>query len=269
LIAPVFELVNVHYRYEGNVPALDGLTMQIDQGQRVALLGANGSGKSTLLRVLDGLYFPESGTVNFCGEPLQQERLQNEKFRFAFRRRVGLVFQNPDVQLFNPTVFDEIAFGPLQMNWDKSEIVARISRAMENMEVAHLKDRVPHRLSGGEKKRVAIASILVLDPDVLLLDEPTSGLDPKSQSKVIDLLSTSAANRTVITATQDLNILEDIADLCCVMDRGRIVAVGAPGDILQDTALLERTSLIHAHRHRHGGLVHSHPHEHGHGQHEH
>ncbi|HET8667933.1 MAG TPA: ABC transporter ATP-binding protein [Terriglobales bacterium] len=263
----IFDLQNVTYRYERGIPALEGVTARIEEGQRVVLLGANGSGKSTVLRLLDALYFAESGTVRFAGESLTDARMQDAEFQYAFRRRVGLVFQNPDVQLFNPTVFDEVAFGPLQMRWPKDEITRRVSEALEQMGVAHLRDRVPHRLSGGEKKRVAIASVLVLNPDVLLLDEPTSGLDPKSQSQVIDLLSVNGAGRTVITATHDLNIVEDIAETCLVMDAGRIVASGAPREILEDTPLLQRTSLIHAHRHRHGAFVHSHPHSHGHGEH--
>lgn len=263
----IFDLQDVTYRYERGIPALEGVTTRIEEGQRVVLLGANGSGKSTVLRLLDALYFAESGTVRFAGESLTDARMQDAEFQYAFRRRVGLVFQNPDVQLFNPTVFDEVAFGPLQMRWPKDEITRRVSEALEQMGVAHLRDRVPHRLSGGEKKRVAIASVLVLNPDVLLLDEPTSGLDPKSQSQVIDLLSVNGAGRTVITATHDLNIVEDIAETCLVMDAGRIVASGAPREILEDTPLLQRTSLIHAHRHRHGAFVHSHPHSHGHGEH--
>jgi cobalt/nickel transport system ATP-binding protein len=260
----------VSYRYDHDVAALNRLTVQIEEGQRVVLLGTNGSGKSTLLRILDALYFPQSGSVTFAGEPLTEGRLQEERFRFAFRRRVGLIFQNPDVQLFNPTVFDEIAFGPLQLRLPKAEILQRVSEALETMGIAHLRDRIPHRLSGGEKKRVAIASVLVLNPDVLLLDEPTTGLDPRSHSQMVDLLAGFSNTRgTVITATHDLSIVEDIADQCHILDAGQIVATGSPRDILLDAQLLERTYLIHSHRHKHGGEIHSHPHQHGHGQHGH
>jgi cobalt/nickel transport system ATP-binding protein len=265
----IFDIRNVTYRYDEKNVALDGLSMQVQPGRRVVLLGANGSGKSTLLHLLDGLNFAESGAIEFAGQPLTEARLRDEGFRQSFRRRVAMVFQNPDVQLFNPTVFDEVAFGPLQILESRQEIRQRVSEAMESMEIAHLKDRVPHRLSGGEKKRVALASVLVLDPDVLLLDEPTGGLDPKSQSKVIDLLASVAAKKTVVTATHDLNIIEDIADECYVLDAGRIVAVGGPREILHDQALLERTNLQHAHRHEHGGVVHSHPHPHTHAEHDH
>jgi cobalt/nickel transport system ATP-binding protein len=249
------------------VTALDGVSLAVDRGKRVALLGANGSGKSTLLRLLDGLYFPDSGAIWFHGQPLGRERLEDDRFAFDFRRRVGLVFQNPDVQLFNPTVFDEVAFAPLQLRCPKDEIVRRVAAALDLMEIAHLKHRPPHRLSGGEKKRVALASVLVLDPEVLLLDEPAAALDPRSQSQIIDLLiGWGDGSKTVITATHDLGLVEDIADYCYLLQQGRLVAEGTPDDLLRDQALLERANLIHAHRHRHrdGGLTHSHPHTHPH-----
>jgi cobalt/nickel transport system ATP-binding protein len=265
----VFDIQNVTYRYDRAVTALDGLTLQIHSGQRVALLGANGSGKSTLLRILNGLLFPDSGSVCFAGENVNADRLQDEEFRYSFRRRVGLVFQNPDVQLFNPTVFDEVAFGPLQLRWPREEIAKRVELALDSMGILHLKSRAPYHLSGGEKKRVALASVLVLEPSVLLLDEPTGGLDPKSQSQIIDLLSNHQAVQTVVAATHDLNIVEHIVDQCYVMDAGRIAASGSPQAILADTALLQRTSLIHSHRHAHGSLIHSHPHDHSHEPHQH
>ncbi len=264
----VFEAQNVIYRYQ-DVTALNGLTLSVRQGQRIAILGANGSGKSTLLRLLDGLYFPESGTINVFGEPLSEQSLQDEEFAFSFRRRVALVFQNPDVQLFNPTVFDEIAFGPLQLRWPKEEIRERVGEILETMELTHLKDRSPHRLSGGEKKRVALASVLVLDPEVLLLDEPTAALDPWSQSQLIDfLVGWGGGAKTVVTATHDLDIVQDIADHCYVFQNGSAIAEGSPAEILGDEKLLRRTNLIHAHRHVHTtGEIHSHPHLHHHHEH--
>lgn len=259
----MFEVQNVTYRYE-RVTALENVTLAIGKGRRVALLGANGSGKSTLLRILDGLYFPESGAVRFDGEPLEEQRFQEDAFSFAFRRRVGMVFQNPDVQLFNPSVFDEVAFGPLQLRWPREQIRKRVEQALEWMEIAHLKERPPHRLSGGEKKRVALASVLILDPEVLLMDEPAAALDPRSQSHIIDLLAGwKDAGKTVVTATHDLDTVEEIADACFVFENGHVVAEGTPATILADTALLERTGLLHAHRHSHGpGETHTHPHQH-------
>jgi cobalt/nickel transport system ATP-binding protein len=266
----VFDVQNVTFRYD-NLTALDDLTLQIIENQRVVILGANGSGKSTFLRLLDALYFPDRGTISAFGEPLTEESLQDENFAFSFRQRVALVFQNPDVQLFNPTVFDEVAFAPLQLRWSKDEIKGRVRETLELMEIAHLNDRSPHRLSGGEKKRVALASVLILNPQVLLMDEPTAALDPKSRGQVVDfLIGWGGTDKTVITATHDLDIIEDIADYCFVFQNGRVAGSGTPAQILADTQLLESTNLIHAHRHAHSsGTVHSHAHRHRFHEHEH
>ncbi len=261
--AVLYEIRDLTYRYP-EVTALDGVTLDVASGERVAVLGANGSGKSTLLRILAGLYFAASGTARFDGSELTEDAFADEKFAFGFRRRVALIFQNPDVQLFNPTVFDEVAFGPLQLRWPRAEIVERVHLALQNMGIAHLKDRAPHRLSGGEKKRVSLASVLILDPDVLLLDEPTAALDPQSQSQTIDFLAENPGAKTIITATHDLPVVGDIADRCVVFDAGRIAADGPPDTILADEALLLRSHLLYRHRHRHpSGVVHSHPHRPG------
>jgi cobalt/nickel transport system ATP-binding protein len=265
----VFEVRDVTYLYN-DVTALNNLSLSIKQHQRVAILGANGSGKSTFLRLLDALYFPDQGTIKAFGENLTEEAFIDDEFAFRFRRRVALVFQNPDVQLFNPTVFDEVAFGALQLRWSKDEIIKRVVKTLEMMEISHLKDRSPHRLSGGEKKRVALASVLILDPEVLLLDEPTAALDPKSQGQVVDFLVDLGNTKTVVTATHDLDIVEDIADYCFVFQNGRLFGEGTPAQILADAKLLEGTNLIHAHRHAHpSGIVHSHSHLHRFHEHEH
>ena len=263
--APVFEVHDVTYRYE-TVVALENISLSIERGKRIALLGANGSGKSTLLRLLDALHFPDSGGIAFYGQSLRREAFHDDAFAFDFRSRVGLVFQNPDVQLFNPTVFDEVAFAPLQLRWPKEQIVKRVAEALARMEIGHLRDRPPHRLSGGEKKRVALASVLVLNPEVLLLDEPTAGLDPRSESQIIDMLiAWGGDGRTVITATHDLGLVEDIADYCFVLQAGKIAAEGEPAVVLRNMAVLERANLIPAHRHRHAsGVIHTHPHTHPH-----
>jgi cobalt/nickel transport system ATP-binding protein len=263
-MADIFELKNVSFDYEG-IPALREFCLQVREGERIVLLGPNGSGKSTLLRILDGLYFPVTGTLRFSGTELTESRLRDDSFVLDFRCRVALVFQNPDVQLFNPTVFDEVAYGPLQLQWKKEDLVRHVEETLSSMNLSHLRDRTPYRLSGGEKKRVALASVLVLDPEVLLLDEPTATLDPRSQSQVVDLIQRwKGTSKTVITATHQLEIVEDIADRVVVMDAGTIVASGTPQEILSNTELLVRANLAHAHRHSHGNIVHSHPHLHGH-----
>jgi cobalt/nickel transport system ATP-binding protein len=263
-VADAFTLENISFDYEG-IPAIHALSLTIAQGERVALLGPNGSGKSTLLRILDGLYFPSGGSVRFRELELNRAKLNNEEFAFDFRRKVGLVFQNPDVQLFNSTVFDEVAYGPLQMRWTREEVIRRVDEILTLMSLSHLRERAPYRLSGGEKKRVALASVLVMDPEVLLLDEPTATLDPKSQSQVVDMIQQwKGSSKTVVTATHQLEIVEDIADRVLVLESGAIIAAGTSAQILSDTELLLRANLAHAHRHSHGGKVHSHPHVHGH-----
>jgi cobalt/nickel transport system ATP-binding protein len=258
-----FDVRDVFYRYR-QVAALNGLSMRVERGERVALLGANGSGKSTLLRLLAGLYFPRHGDISFFGEPLNELQLRDEEFFFRFRRRVGLVFQNAEIQLFNPSVFDELAFGPLQLRWPKEKIRRHVAEMLESMGIAHLQDRAPHRLSGGEKKRVALASVLILDPEVLLLDEPSGALDPGSQTQIVDfLVACGKGSKTVITATHDLDTLEDIADRCYVFENGRVAGEGTPLEILHDVPLLECTRLIRPHHHVHTGAgVEPHPHPH-------
>ncbi len=247
-----FELENVSYSY-GQVPALRDIQLAIPKGRRIALLGANGSGKSTLLRLLAGLSFPANGQIRFCGEAFSKERLDEEEFFFQFRRRVGVVFQNPDVQLFNGNVFDELAFGPLQMGWPTPKIRERVEEILREMRIGDLKDRAPHRLSGGEKKRVAIASVLVLEPEVLLLDEPTAALDPASQTQIVELLASwKNTGRTIVIATHDLDALEDLADHCYLLKEGRIVAEADPLTMLHNVALLESAGVIRPHSHTHG-----------------
>jgi cobalt/nickel transport system ATP-binding protein len=263
-LASAFEVQNISFSYEA-IPAIRGLTLHIGEGDRVALLGANGSGKSTLLRILDALYFPSAGSVTFKGDALTEKHLQQDGFSLNFRRRVALVFQNPDVQLFNPTVFDEVAYGPLQVQWNKEDVIRRVDETLKLMSISHLRDRPPYRLSGGEKKRVALASVLVLDPEVLLLDEPTATLDPKSQSQIVDLIQQwKGTAKTVITATQQLDIVQDIADRVFVLEAGTVIAEGTPSEVLSNADLLLRANLIHAHRHSHDGIEHLHPHFHGH-----
>jgi cobalt/nickel transport system ATP-binding protein len=246
---PLFQAVNLRYSY-GSIAALNGLNVTIEEGERVAFLGANGSGKSTLLRLLDALYFPSAGELRYRALNLTEDLFDQEDFAHQFRRDVAIVFQNPDVQLFCPTVYEEIAFGPLQMKWPKATIRTRVAETLDLLKITHLSDRVPHHLSGGEKKKVALASALILDPKVILLDEPAAALDPRSQMQIIDfLIDWGSKSKTIITATHDLHTLEDIADRCVVFDQGVIIASGSPHDILHDQDLLRRSNLIHSHRH--------------------
>ena len=260
--ATVFELQEVSYHYS-EVNALENVTLIIEKGERIAVLGANGSGKSTLLRLLAGLAFSSSGTIAFCGKLLTEEIFDDDTFAFDFRHRVALIFQNPEAQLFNPSVFDEVAFGPLQLRWPKAQIIERVNAVLASLQIEHLKHRAPHRLSGGEKKRVALASVLVLDPEVLLLDEPTASLDPQSQSRMVDFLIDCGGVKTVMTCTHDLHIVEDIADRCVVLQNGCVAGDGTPEQILADESLLKDTHLLHSHLHRHSsGIMHAQSHLH-------
>jgi len=265
-VPDIFELHQVSFGYD-RVIALDRVDLTIGAGEKVAILGANGSGKSTLLKLLDGLYFPSAGQVTAFGLPLTSELLEDEAYAFAFRRRVALVFQDPDVQLFSPTVWDEVAFGPLQLGLAKEEIVERVQTTLRLLNIEKLRDRSPHRLSGGEKKKVALASVLAVQPEVLLLDEPTAALDPRSKSNLVDfLIQMHKSGKTIVTATHDLDIVCHIADRVYVLgEDNRLVAAGHPAEILADVPLLERTNLIHVHVHGHGygeEQLHAHPHLH-------
>jgi cobalt/nickel transport system ATP-binding protein len=263
---PIFEARNLDFDYPGNIPALRQTNLTIGPGELVALLGANGSGKSTLLKLMDGLIFPTVGQMLAFGKVLSEKALKDAQFVLEFRRRVGLVFQDPDVQLFSTTVWDEVTFGPLQLGIPKDEVVSRASEALKLLNIDHLRERPPYRLSGGEKKKVALASVLSLHPQVLLLDEPTNGLDPWSQGNLIDFLLHWADNdKCMIFSTQDLDIVEEVATRVIVMGSDHnIVADGEPGKFLSDPDFLLQTNLIHEHSHRHKELVHRHPHIHEH-----
>jgi cobalt/nickel transport system ATP-binding protein len=258
---PLFDLRDVVFKYAGRQVALDGVSLTIWPGERVALLGANGSGKSTLLKILDGVVGPTGGTVRALGRDVAAVAAGEDGF--SFHREVGLVFQDPDIQLFSATVLDDVAFGPLQLGLSNDEVRERSDEALAEMGIAHLADRAPFELSGGEKKRAAIASVLSLRPEVVLLDEPTASLDPRTKWVLVDLIQRlAAAGRTLIVATHDLDIVPLIADRAIVLsEEGRVVADGPPAAILADRELLIRANLIHEHLHGHGAVAHSHPHE--------
>jgi cobalt/nickel transport system ATP-binding protein len=263
---PVFSLTNVGYSYPGNIPALKDITLTINRGDRVAVIGANGTGKSTLLTLLDALIFPSSGSIAAFGAEITEHAMRDAEIQRGFRKRVGFVFQNPDIQLFCPTVREDIVFGPLQLGMDHDEIRKRLDAIVEKIRISHLLDRSPHQLSIGEKKKAAIASVLIMEPEVLLLDEPTAGLDPQTMRDIIDVLDTAhKAGKTVVFATHDLHIVEEIADIVHVFGNYRsIVRSGTAEEVLSDNAFLQVNNLVHVHVHRHLGVKHVHPHDHSH-----
>ncbi|MDW5551549.1 ABC transporter ATP-binding protein [Methanosarcina sp.] len=263
----IFDLKNVSYTYVGKISALNDISFKVMPGEQISIMGSNGSGKSTLLTLLDGLIYPASGEFYAFGNQIEEEvfdAIKDNEFRSYFRKRVGFVFQNSDVQLFSSTVFEEVAFGPMQLNMSPEEVKTRVIEVLEMLGITKLKDRAPHTLSGGEKKKVCIASVLANNPDVLLLDEPTAGLDPRTQLWLVELLQElGRAGKTIITATHDLETVEQISKRSIVMSEDhRIVVDGDVEHVLNNRELLLSTNLIHEHMHVHGKLVHGHLHAH-------
>ncbi|MGC9197090.1 MAG: energy-coupling factor ABC transporter ATP-binding protein [Syntrophobacteraceae bacterium] len=254
---PVFFLENVTYHYPDGEIGVNSLELSVGAGERIVLLGANGSGKSTLLRILDGLFFPREGLVHAFGQVLNEKNLSDERYNHAFRKRVGFVFQNSETQLFSSTVWDEIAFGPLHMGMNEQEIRQRVAEVLELFGIEAIKDRPPFKLSGGEKKKVALAAVMATNPEVLLLDEPTAALDPRTERWLVDMLiELGKFGKTIITATHHLDIVEEISDRAIIFGEDhRIVANGPPSDLLGERDLLLRVNLIDPrfHKHSHGG----------------
>ena len=263
-MAPLLELRDVYYAYRAEIPALAGVSFAVAPGERVAILGANGSGKTTLLRLLAGLLFPQRGSYRAFGREITEPFLASNGFGLYFRKEIGIVFQNADAQLFNPTVADEIAFGVLQLNESPAEVRRRTQQALTRFALEPLAGRPPFALSTGEKKKVSLASVLVMDPQVLLLDEPTAGLDPRSSVMLMDLVrEAERKGTTVITASNDLHVVTDLATRAVVLGESRnVIADGLATDILADRVLLADANILHRHRHAHDGVWHEHPHQH-------
>ena len=240
---------------------LRDVTFSVSPGERVVLLGVNGSGKTTLLKLLDGLIFPTRGRVSYDGAPLGAKRLEEPAFRRRFRGEVGLLFQNVDAMLFNPSVADEIAFGPRQLGLP--DVDQRVERWARELDVARLLDRPPFELSGGEKERVALAAILAVGPKVLLLDEPTANLDPASAARLVDLLL-GLPGLTVIASTHNLSVVEELGSRAILLAPGRsgVLFDGSPAALVRDHRLLVESGLAHRHAHRHGAAEHAHFHVH-------
>ncbi len=260
----ILKAEEISFAYYGKIPALDGVSIEVPQGSRLAIIGSNGSGKSTLLQMLDGLLFPSGGRVLYKDREVTEQALRDHAFRVAFRGGVGYVFQDSDVQLFSPTVLDELLFGPIQLGYAEAEAHERALSVMEMLGLAPLRDRPSYMLSGGEKKRVAIGSVLTMNPEVLLLDEPTSGLDPKSQTFLVELIfRLSEAGKTIVIATHDLGLVGELdATVAVLSEEHRLEKTGAAAEILPDEELLLRVNLIHEHLHSHGRGTHRHRHSH-------
>lgn len=206
-MTPIINLSHINYNYE-EVSALNDISLEIYAGELIFFTGPNGCGKSTLFKLLNGLIFPTKGEYYFDNKKIDKNTLQDNMFAKNFHKRIGYIFQNPDVQLFNATVYDEIAFGPRQMNLNEEIIHQRINELLIYLNIQHLQDRPPYHLSGGEQKKVALAAILALNPDVLMIDEPLNGLDNKTRQWFKDfLIDFIKANKTILISTHEQELL--------------------------------------------------------------
>ena len=256
----MIKLENVSYNYTPEHNAISDVSFSVNQGEIFAIIGSNGCGKTTLLHLITGLIFPDTGNIYFKNQALTEKAFKDASFNQFFRGSVGYVFQNPDSQLFCPTVFDELIFGPLQMGKDKQAAVERVEAIMEMLNIGCLRDRPTYMLSGGEKKRVAIGSVLTMNPDVLVIDEPMGSLDPKTRSFLIELIiHLNEAGKTIIIATHHLELIDHLQPRVAVLSEShQIEKIGNTEEILTDTELLIRTNLISENWHRHGLQVHKH-----------
>lgn len=225
----------IHYSYRGGAEALRGVDLRISHGEHVALIGGNGAGKSTLLLLADGLLMPSAGEIIVGGIKVEQSTLH------VIRQNVGLVFQDPDNQLFMSTVEEDVAFGPRNMGLGEEEISRRVIEALRKVDAEGLLHRDSFRLSGGEKRRVAIATTLSMTPSIILMDEPSANLDPKSRRRLIELLR--AFDHTLLVATHDMDLAEELCQRVVVLSKGQIVADGRKEEIFRRKELLESCSL--------------------------
>lgn len=256
----IIRLENVTYSYLQKHTALNEVSFAVEQGEIFSIIGSNGSGKSTLLHILCGLIFPEKGKVYYKDELVSEESLKDSNFNRYFRSSVGYVFQDSDSQLFCPTVFDELIFGPLQMGMNKEKAFERAETVMKMLELESIKERPTYMLSGGEKKKVAIGAILTMNPEVLLMDEPMSGLDPKTRSYVTELIfQLNEAGKTIILTTHQLELVDHLQSRVAVLSENHsLEKTGTAEEILSDTDLLIKTNLIHEQLHKHGEMIHKH-----------
>lgn len=288
---------NVQFTYPDGHQVLKGLSCSLRKGEKVALIGPNGAGKSTFMSLLNGVELPTSGSIEINGLAVQKENLK------AIRRQVGIVFQDPDDQLFCPTVFDDVAFGPLNLGLPRHEIEQRVNEALSLVGLNGFEQRVSFHLSFGERKRLALATVLSYQPEILVFDEPSTNMDPLNRRRLIKWLQ--QCDKTVLLCTHDLDIALDVCSRCLVLSGGQFVADGPTSEILYDRKLLEQhhlelplalmthellheklrtgqmdaehrriiASFLHAHRHVHGDghehvHIHFHPHAHEHLHHE-
>lgn len=236
----MLEVKNIKYSYNSNYQALKGVSLKVEKGEMVALLGKNGAGKSTLFLHLNGIYRPDEGQVFIDGEELKYDK----KSLLKFRQKVGIVFQNPDDQIFAPTVEEDVAFGPLNLGLPMGEVQDRVEDALVRVGMAGYEKTAPHHLSGGQKKRVAIAGILAMKPEIMVLDEPTAGLDPQGVIELSKLLrELNNEGITIIISTHDVDLVPNYAEKVFVLVDGLLIAEGTPKEIFAKPEILEKANL--------------------------
>ncbi|HDQ08624.1 MAG TPA: ATP-binding cassette domain-containing protein [Methanoculleus sp.] len=236
----IFELTDLEYHYPNGPKALESISLRLMQGEKIALVGPNGAGKSTLLLMLNGMLRPDSGTVRYQGEPISYKR----RDLMNLRKKVGYVFQNPDHQIIAPTVFQDVAFGPVNLDYTEEEITGSVDKALTYVGLPEFGRRPPHNLSGGEKKKVAMAGVLAMNPDVLVFDEPTSALDPDSARSIMDLLDElHHAGKSIIISTHDVELAYTWADRIILMNQGKVMICSRPADAFSDKGILAEARL--------------------------
>jgi cobalt/nickel transport system ATP-binding protein len=231
----IIDFKDVFFRYPDGTEALKGISFRITHGESVGIVGANGAGKSTLLLQMNGYILPSSGLISIGDLEL------TKKTRQEIRKKVGVVFQNPDDQLFMPTVYDDVAFGPLNLGMREERVTQRVNSALQAVGCLDVREKPPHHLSSGQKRAVAIATVLAMEPDILVMDEPSSDLDPKSRRYLMRLLK--GFEHTKIIASHDLDFILELCKRCLIIKDGRIVADGPALNILSDQSLLEENNL--------------------------
>lgn len=226
---------NVSYTYPNGTEALHNISFTISHGEKVAIVGANGAGKSTLIMHTNGLLLPSKGSIDVGGIEISQRTMP------LIRQSVGIVFQNPDDQLFMPTVYDDVAFGAINMNLSGAEVDRRVTNALTEVNALHLKDKACYSLSGGQKRSVAIATVLAMEPNILVMDEPSSNLDPKARRNLINLIKTFS--HSCIIATHDLELVWELCPRTIVLHNGSILVDGHTCELFHDTEMLEKAGL--------------------------
>jgi len=236
----VLETKDLSYSYPDGTLALEDINIKIEKGKKIAFVGRNGSGKSTLFMALNGTHRPQKGQVLYHGEPL---RYDSKSLR-EVRKNVGIVFQNSDDQIFAPTIYQDVAFGPINLGYPKEKVEKIVTDTLEYVGLTHLKNKPPHHLSGGQKKRVAIAGIVAMDPEIIILDEPLSNLDPVGADEVMDLLNElNYFGKTIIISTHDVDLAYSWADYVFLMNNRRVISEGVPEDIFRQTENLKAAYL--------------------------